>query len=246
MAGYQTKLTDLRRELADLSTTLTPSHYKIQRIQAQIDEIEKQREKERSNVLSRIRIEYESALKRENDLRREYDSQAHALAGQADDLIQYNLLQREAETNKKLYETTLQKGKEASLASAMRASSAHVVDPAFPSAVPTKPNFPLNLALGIFGGLVSGAVFVIVRSRLDSTITSPGLLELQMNLRELGVIPAATLDPALRGGLSALPRALGTGKTSRGRTKLAGGDDGSDCLELVTWNRKPSLLAEAF
>src|SRR5262249_57875138 len=46
--------------------------------------------------------------------------------------------------------------------------------------------------------------------------------------------------------LSAVARALGSGKRSHGRTKLAGGDDGSDCLELVTWNRKPSLLAEAF
>jgi succinoglycan biosynthesis transport protein ExoP len=246
MGVYQTKLTELRRELADLSTTLTPSHYKVQRIQAQIDEIEKQREKERSNILSRIRIEYESASKRENDLRRQYDGEAHALAGQADDLIQYNLLQREAESNKKLYETTLQKAKEASLASAMRASSARIVDPALAFAVPMSPNYIFNVTLGIFGGLLCGALFVFVRSRMDSTIQSPGVLELQMNLRELGVIPAATLDPALRGGLSALPRALGTGKRSRGRTKLAGGDDGSDCLELVTWNRKPSLLAEAF
>ncbi len=246
IGAYQTKLTDLRRELADLSTTLTPSHYKVQRIQAQIDEIEKQREKERTNVLSRIRIEAESASKRENDLRREYDSEAHALAGQADDLIQYNLLQREAETNKKLYETTLQQGKEASLAQAMRTSNARVVDPAFPSRGAVTPNFPFNLTLGMFGGLICGAVFVIVRSRMDSTIQSPGVLELQMNLRELGVIPSATLDPALRSGLSALPRAIGDGRRIRGRTKLAGGEDGADCLELVTWNRKPSLLAEAF
>jgi polysaccharide biosynthesis transport protein len=246
IGAYQTKLTDLQRELADLSTTLTPSHYKIQRIQAQIDEIEKQREKERTNVLSRIRIEYESAAKRENDLRREYDSQANALAGKADDLIQYNLLQREAETNKKLYEITLQRAKEASLASAMQANNAHVVDPATPSGWSVTPNFQYNLFVGIFGGLICGALFVIVRSRMDSTIQSPGVLELQMNLRELGVIPAAAVDPALRAGLSALPRALGNGKRTRGKTKLAGGDDGADCLELVTWNRKPSLLAEAF
>ena len=245
MAAYQTKLTDLRRELADLSTTLTPSHYKVQRVQAQIDEVEKQRERERSNILSRIKIEYEASLKRENDLRREYDGQAHALAGQADDLIQYNLLQREAETNKKLYETTLQHAKEASLASAMNASSAHVVDAASPPLVPESPNFAFNLILGIFGGFVCGALFVVVRSRMDSTIQSPGALELQMNLRELGVIPSAAIDPALR-AVSALPRALGSGKGIRGRTKLSGGDDAADCLELVTWNRKPSLLAEAF
>src|SRR5262249_6160957 len=164
MGGYGAKIADLQRELADLSTTLTPSHYRIQRIQAQIDELEKQREKERTNVLTRIRIEYEAALKRESDLRREYDTQAHALAGQADDLIQYNLLQREAETNKKLYESALQQAKEASLASAMRASSARILDPAVASIIPVKPNFSLNLSLGILGGLICGGLFVIVRS----------------------------------------------------------------------------------
>src|SRR5262249_46056128 len=163
-----------------------------------------------------------------------------------DDLIQYNLLQREAETNKKLYEITLQRAKEASLASAMQANSAHVIDPAAPPRGAAKPSFQFNLLVGMFGGLVCGAFFVIVRSRMDSTIQSPGVLEVQMNLRELGVIPAAAVDPALRGGLSALPRTLGNGKRKGGRTKLAGGDDGADCLELVTWNRKPSLLAEAF
>src|SRR5262249_38135785 len=80
MAAYQTKLADLRRELADLSATFTPSHYRTQRVQAQIDELEKERAKERANIISRIRIEYEATLKRENELRRAYDEQAHALA----------------------------------------------------------------------------------------------------------------------------------------------------------------------
>ena len=66
MSGYQAKISDLRRELADLSTTLTPAHYRMQRIQAQINEVEAAREKERTNILSRIRIDYEAALKKES------------------------------------------------------------------------------------------------------------------------------------------------------------------------------------
>jgi polysaccharide biosynthesis transport protein len=244
MSAYQTKLTDLRRELAELSATLTPSHYRTQRVQAQIDELEKERTKERANIISRIRIEYEAALKRENELRRLYDQQAHALAGQADDIIQYNLLQREAETNKKLYEMTLQQGKEASLASAMRTSNVRIVDPAFALAFPVRPNFSLNLSLGMFCGLLGGVLFVFLRSRMNAKIQSPGVLELHMNLRELGVIPAAAKDPGLR-TLSLLQRGNNGHADSR-RTKLAGSENASDCVELVTWNRKPSLIAEAF
>src|SRR5262249_4866962 len=145
MAIYQTKLADLRRELAELSATLTPSHYRTQRVQAQIDELEKERAKERANIISRIRIEYEAALKRENELRRVYDQQTQALAAQADDIIRYNILQREADTNKKLYEMTLQRGKEASIASALRTSTARIVDRAKIARSPEKPNLYLNL-----------------------------------------------------------------------------------------------------
>src|SRR5262249_38235512 len=112
MAGYQGKITELRREMAELSTTLTPAHYRVQRIQAQIDELEAAREKERTNVLTRIRIDYEAAVKRENQLKTEFEKQSGLLAHQADDLIEYNILLREVESNKKLYEVTLQNGKE--------------------------------------------------------------------------------------------------------------------------------------
>jgi len=244
MATYQTKLADLRRELAELSATLTPSHYRTQRVQAQIEELEKERSKERANIISRIRIEYEAALKRENELRRAYDEQTQALTGQADDIIQYNILQREAETNKKLYDMALQQGKEASIASALRTSNARIVDRAIKPMFPVKPNLILNLSLGMFGGLFCGAVFIFVRARMNAKIQAPGVLELHMNLRELGVIPTAMNDPGVR-LLSRLQRG-GNGSIGNRRTKLDQSDDPSDCVELVTWNRKPSVIAEAF
>src|SRR5262249_44772842 len=149
--------------------------------------------------------------------------------------------QREAETNKKLYDMALQKGKEASLASALRTSNARIVDQAKMPHAPIRPNLPLNLFLGVFGGLCCGALFVVVRSRLNAKIQSPGVLELHMNLRELGVIPAAINDSGTR-MLSLLNRS-GNANAPRGRMKLAGSDDPADCVELVTWNRKPSVIA---
>jgi len=245
MAGYQAKISDLRRELAELSTTLTPAHYRTQRVQAQIDELEAAREKERTNILSRIRIEYEAALKKENQLKHEFESQSRVLTNQADDLIGYNIRLREVETNKKLYEATLQQGKEASLASAMRTSNARVVDPAIIPRVPVSPNLPLNVVLGMLSGLFCGAAFVLVRSHLDVSVQAPGLLEARLNLRELGIIPVATVDPGVL-PLTSNRRALGTNGNGSAGAITSRDEEVGDCLELVTWNRKTSVISEAF
>jgi capsular exopolysaccharide synthesis family protein len=60
----------------------------------------------------------------------------------------------------------------------------------------------------------------------------------------LGVIPAAAIDPAIR-ALLASPRGRSTSIAPNGS---GGGNGGGlkDCLELVTWNRKPSIIAESF
>jgi polysaccharide biosynthesis transport protein len=240
MAQYQAKIADLRRELAELSATLTPAHYRSQRVKAQIEELEAARERERTNIISRIKIEYDSAAKRETELRREFARQSSVLSNQSDDLIQYNILLREAETNKKLYESALQQGKEASVASAMRTSNVRVIDPALVPRAARRPNLPVNLALGILGGLFCGAIGVVISSRMDASVQSPGLFEAQLNLRELGVIPAATTDPAIKALLTS-PRE-GSPKRLLGQSE----NEPADCLELVTWRRKPSIISEAF
>jgi receptor protein-tyrosine kinase len=204
--------------------------------------LESAQAKERSNIISRIRIEYEAAVKRENQLKREFEIQSRVLTNQADDLIEYNIRQRDVETNKKLYESTLQQGKQASLATAMRNSNARVVDAAIATDSPSTPNLPLNLALGMFAGLLFGSVFAIARSHSDTSIKAPGVLEAHLNLRELGIIPVASVDSAIR----ALPGATDSTNGNGNRSKAVGEKTSKDCLELVTWSRKTSVISEAF
>jgi uncharacterized protein involved in exopolysaccharide biosynthesis len=64
MRDYLGKMTELQRQFAELSATLTPEHYKVQRVQAQIDELKSSMKKERDNVLQRIADEYAAAVRR--------------------------------------------------------------------------------------------------------------------------------------------------------------------------------------
>ena len=71
LKDYQVKLTDLRRQLAELSSTLTPLHPSVKKVQAQVSTLEAARESERANVTRRIQNEFESAQRRETTAGRE-------------------------------------------------------------------------------------------------------------------------------------------------------------------------------
>ena len=246
MGRYQEKLTDLRRELADLSTSLTPEHPRVKRLQAQIEALESSKSLESTNILTRMRSDYESALHREKQLVADLTNQSNVLSSQDQKLIRYKMLQREAETYRTLYETTLQKGKEAGVASALRPVSVRIVDAARAPKRPSKPNLLMNLGLGLLGGCGIGVALVLFRERADGSIRVPGSIPVYLNLRELGVIPSAAAEPdlpalSMQKTWRALPSAA---SDSRQRAKSPGAM--IERVELATWNRKSSVLAESF
>ena len=51
---YQVKLAELRIQMADLSTSLTPAHPRVKRLKAQIDELESTLSNERNDSLSEL------------------------------------------------------------------------------------------------------------------------------------------------------------------------------------------------
>ena len=151
LAQYQVKLADLRRELALLTSSLTPAHPKVMRVQAQIAELESTLVSERQNVIRRLKNEYQSAQEREKLLSRNYGGQTQVVSQQGEKTIQYNLLKKDVEANRQLYQTALQRGKEASIDSALRSANVRVVDPARPRRSPYKPRVLVNLILGLLG-----------------------------------------------------------------------------------------------
>ncbi|MBL8295586.1 MAG: polysaccharide biosynthesis tyrosine autokinase [Bryobacterales bacterium] len=187
---YQTKLTELRRQYAELSAALTPAHPKVQRVQAQINEIQGTISKERSNIVNRIQNEYLSATEREKLVEADFLRQASLVNDQASKAVHYNVLKREVESSRALYDAMSQRVKEAGMAAALRNTNVRIVDTAGPPAVPAGPNMPMNALVGLLAGLVAGFGYAAVREQTDRRIHVPGDPVLG-HLPELGVIPAA-------------------------------------------------------
>ena len=110
---------------------------------------------------------------------------------------------------------------------------------------PERPNLPVNVTLGILSGLACGALLVIVRSRADASVRTPGTLELQLSLRELGVIPTAKSDPGYRAMLEER-RALPAPGESKRSDASRNGNSVPESLEVITGSQTPTAIAEAF
>src|SRR5262249_1094270 len=158
-------IVDLKRQLAQLRVTFTPNHADVKRVETQIQLLESSLAKQRGDVLTRIRNEYQAAVRKEKLLSSSYQSQAGLVTDQAAKTAHYNLLKREVDTTRLLYETMLQKLKEASIASALRASNIRPVDPAEPPGGPYKPDVFRSTVVGLLTGISIGVAFAVMRER---------------------------------------------------------------------------------
>ena len=222
---YQTERERLRREIADLTAVLTPTHYRVQRLNNQLAEVNDAIKRERAEILGRLRADYEAAASLEKRIADSYARQLVEAESQAAKAAAYNVRKHELDTTQALYDSMLTRVKEAGVASALRASNVRIIDSARPPSQPYRPNVPLNLAVGLAMGLTGGVAFVFMRER-SGRVTRPGDAVL-LEVPELGVIPSARDDRGL------------------GARRLMPPKENGD-LALVTWNHDTSLLSEAY
>ena len=177
MAEYQNKLSQFK-----------PGYPAMLQLKAQIDETDKQIAAEIAGIKSAIRAEYEAAQQNENMIA----AQIGSLKGEALDLksrsIQYNIFKREVDTNRQLYEATLQRYKEIGVAAGVGLNNILIVDKAV-SAGKYRPNVPLNLAVALLLGLVLGLLLVLLLEYMDDTLKNAEDVEKRLSLAVLGVIP---------------------------------------------------------
>jgi capsular exopolysaccharide synthesis family protein len=241
---YKAKLVDLKSQLAEMSTSYTPEHFKVQRLQSQISELEAAVAKERASLIRRIQNDYNAARRREEMLNSANVSQLHKVSDESVRAVRYNMLKRQVETDREVYQGMLQKVQGASIASALRASNVRIVDPAKPVFTPYRPAPALNAVMGLGAGVMLSFLFVVVRERNDRLVRGPGETMPSLSVPELGLIPSARLDP--QAGRRMLSRSGPNGTALLGPASPQAAEGESDALELITWNRKRSLLAESF
>lgn len=185
----QQQKAELRGEYQQKLQTFKPDYPEMQQLKGQIDELDRQIAQETGGVRASVRAEYSAAATQERMLMGQIASlrdQALNVDGRS---IQYNILKREVDTNRELYDGLLQRFKEVGAASDVRANNISVIDRADVPRWRFKPNLLLNLAIGLLLGGMLGVLAAFLLEFLDDTIKTPEDVEQKLRLAVLGIIP---------------------------------------------------------
>ena len=253
------QMTDVERQKAELETTFTADYPKVQELQNQEDKIASVIERERQRAANQLTNDYQAAVRREDLVQQAFNQQqndANSIAGRS---VQYNILKREVDTNRQLYEGLLERLKETGVSAGLKASNIRVVDEAVAPRKAARPDLPLNLALALVLGLALGLGGAFLQEHLDNSLKSSEDIERYMGLPALALIPSVeSLNGQRRGvyGLSERSSAVAAnGSRANGSSGKSNGTNGnrqSGDHAPKSWYRisggiePPAALGEAF
>jgi capsular exopolysaccharide synthesis family protein len=145
---------------------------------------------EAGNIRQALKAQYDTAAASEAAL----SAQVATLKGAVLDLrgrsIRYNILQREVDTNRTLYDGLLQRYKEVGVAGGVSANNISVVDRAETPLRPSSPRPLFDLLLGGAAGLGLGVGLALLNEGLDQAVRTGADLEGELGLPLLGATPA--------------------------------------------------------
>ncbi len=175
-------------EYDKLMVQFEPGYPAAQALASQIASLTESIVAEEARSKSGTDARYKEALSRERELQREVNSLKSEFSGERRDAIQYNIFQREVDTNRQLYDGLLQRYKEIGVAG-VGSNNISIVDNAQPPQQPSSPNLLLNLALSILAGLGLAAAYVFVVEQIDQTVKDPSDLKPKLGIIPLGAVP---------------------------------------------------------
>lgn len=166
-----------------------PAFPQMLQLKARIDEFDSQIQSVATGIRNSIRSQYVVAANQERSLQ----SQVEGLKGDVlqlrDRSVQYNILLRELDTSRTLYDGLLQRYKEVGITGGVTANNISIVDRAVPADNPSKPRLLVNLLLAAFMGLGLGGIAAFILEALDETLATPEDVETKLGLPLLAVIP---------------------------------------------------------
>jgi polysaccharide biosynthesis transport protein len=234
ISGLIKRKSDLDEQYAEALDQYGPNFPKVLRLATQQKEVENNLADARKVMVESVGIEFDTAKSHVALLQEALDKQKAEANDLAEKLVQYHILQHDAESNKLLYDGLLQKLKEAGITAGLRSTNIRVVDPALAPNSPSRPQKFRNIVLACLVGLVGGVGLALFREYLDNTVKSPDDIEALTGLPSLAVVPSLPGLPTTQGRLSRLAREAAPQSASGPR------------VELLSYIQPKSQISEAF
>lgn len=236
--GLKGDLDQLESRYASMRGEYSDDYPEMRELREKIDGTRTVLDRELRTAVASVNEQYQAALKSEQAIAGELDKQKGFALGLNDDAIKYVMLEREAETNRELYNAVLKRMKNLTVLGDAHASNVSVVDPAQPPLAPSSPRPKRDLVAAALLGLLMGVCAALFIERLDNTLKTTEEVEGYLKLPSLATIP--DFDSAI-----ALGSRYGAGYLPKPAVAELPFDDAHG-RDLVATYGKYSVLAESF
>ena len=189
IANLREKRAEVSAEYAKLMTQFEPGYPTAKALKNKIDELDAAIAHGNQQVSSSRDQAYKESLIREHELQSSVDELKSQLDRQNRAGIQYHLYERDADTNRQLFDALLQRYKEIGVAGAVGTSNISIVDKAQITTIPSKPNVFVNLAISLLLGIGLAAIVLFILEQIYEGIRSPADVWNYLKLPILGNVP---------------------------------------------------------
>lgn len=176
-------------EYAKLLAQFEPEYPAAQALSQQVAQLDRSIGQEEARVQESLRGNYLELAAREDTLRARVEGLKSGMIDLRRRSIQYNIFQREVDTNRQLYDGLLQRYKEIGLAGGVGSNNILIVDKALLPETPSFPNPIVNMLLALIAGTFLGGLLAFVLDQMDDSINDPAQVSNALGVPNLGTIP---------------------------------------------------------
>ncbi|RJO61797.1 polysaccharide biosynthesis tyrosine autokinase [candidate division WS5 bacterium] len=179
----------LESEYSNLLIIHKPEYPKMLQLKDQIESIKKRIEIEEQTIINTLQSDYQLALKKEKLLSSAIVKLRQDVTELQKDMIQFQILKREVETNRVMYDSLLQRLKEVDISTTLTESDVQVLDKAQIPRSPFKPQKAYNIGLSLLFGLFGGIFLAFFVEYFDNTIKTDADIEKISHIPVIGNVP---------------------------------------------------------
>lgn len=185
----RSQLAELKQKELGMSQDLGDRHPDLVKLRSEIASTEERLKLEIAKVVDSVKNEYVAAQAEEQSLIKALDAQKHDVLDLNRKGVEFAALQRQAASDKELYEKLLNEAQTRSVASKTAQTKIQVVESA------EMPRYPIGLskvrqfALALAAALLLALSAPIAREALDQQVKTPADIENRLNVHCLAMVP---------------------------------------------------------
>jgi polysaccharide biosynthesis transport protein len=191
IAALNSKASEVRRELAELSSKYGSRHPSVQTARAQLSDIQHQISNQTKLIVASAENRHRVAQSREASIEASLQEMTGTVSKLSESEIRLRELEREATANRTLYESFLSRFKETSQVATRQVAESRILERATAPQTPSGPNKKRIAVMGLFIGLMIGGGLAFVVEALDSGYRTADQVEKFLGVPLLASVPRA-------------------------------------------------------